>query len=272
VAVITLQATEPILDEVVARVRQAHGLDFAGYRRGTLLRRLAFRMVQVGARTGEAYLRTLRERPDEAARLAEQLTVKVSRFYRNAPMFDAVRRLLPGVADPAGAPLRLWSAGCGHGEEAYTLAMLLGDRPGEVCGSDVDGTALALARQGTYPTSMVAELPDELAHRWLEPTAGTTVRVREELRARVRFVRHDLTAEPEGPAPPYHLVCCRNVLIYLAPAVQQRVLGVLVRGLVPGGLLCLGEAEWISSLPSTLMLVDRKLRIFQRGPAYTGVS
>ena len=88
--------------DVVACVRQSHGVDFAGYRRGTLLRRLAFRMVRVGARSGAAYLRTLHEQPVEVARLVEHLTVKVSRFYRNAPTFDAVRRLL--AARPALAP------------------------------------------------------------------------------------------------------------------------------------------------------------------------
>jgi chemotaxis methyl-accepting protein methylase len=263
-----LEATEPILDEVVACVRASHGVDFGGYRRGTILRRLAVRMVRVGARTGEAYLATLRQHPDEAARLVEQLTVKVSRFYRSAPMFDLVRRLLgelPGAA--AGAPLRLWSAGCGHGEEAYTLAMLLDDRPGDVWGTDVDAAALAVARQGTYATPAIVELPEALARRWLERHPPATVRVRDALRARVRFARHDLTAEPAAPSAPYDLVCCRNVLMYLTPPVQQRVLDVLVKSLVPGGLLCLGEAEWISQPLPGLSLVDRKLRVFRREPA-----
>lgn len=262
----TLEATEPILDEVVACIRARHGVDFAGYRRGTILRRLAFRMVRVGARTGEAYLATLRQHPDEAARLIEQLTVKVSRFYRNAPMFDLVRRLL-GELPGADAPLRLWSAGCGHGEEAYTLAMLLDDRPGEICGTDVDDAALAAARQGTYAAPAIVELPEPLAQRWLERCSPATVRVRDALRARVRFVRHDLTAAGVAPTAPYHLVCCRNVLIYLTPPTQQRVLDKLVMSLVPGGLLCLGEAEWIPQPLPGLALVDRKLRIFRREPA-----
>jgi chemotaxis methyl-accepting protein methylase len=263
----TLEATEPILDEVVACIRQHRGVDFAGYRRSTILRRLAIRMGRVGARSGEAYLRTLREQPDEAMRLVEQLTVKVSRFYRNAPMFDAVRRLLadlPGAA--TGAPLRLWSAGCGHGEEAYTLAMLLGDGPGAVCGSDVDGAALAIARHGSYAAPAIVELPDAFAQRWLEPGPAATVRVHDALRARVRFVHHDLTAEHATPAGPHHLVCCRNVLIYLTPPVQHRVLDALVDSLVPGGILCLGEAEWIPQRRWPLVLVDRKLRIFRRVP------
>jgi chemotaxis methyl-accepting protein methylase len=264
----TLEATEPILDDVVACVRQSHGVDFAGYRRGTLLRRLAFRMVRVGARSGAAYLRTLHEQPVEVARLVEHLTVKVSRFYRNAPTFDAVRRLLSDLpGGDTGAPLRLWSAGCGHGEEAYTLAMLLDDRPGEVWGSDIDATALTIARQGTYATHAIAELPEALARRWLEPGQAATVRVRDALRARVRFVHHDLTAERAAPAASYHLVCCRNVLIYLTPPVQQRVLETLVHSLVPGGILCLGEAEWIPPSLSALTPVDYKRRIFRRAPS-----
>jgi chemotaxis methyl-accepting protein methylase len=261
---LTVETTESILDEVVACVRRSHGVDFDGYRRGTILRRLAFQIVRSGARSGEAYLQRLREQPDEAGRLVEQLTVKVSRFYRNAPMFDLVRQWLAEL--PADAPRRLWSAGCGHGEEAYTLAMLLDDQPGEVCGSDVDGTALAIARQGVYAAHAIAELPDTLAQRWLEPLAAATVRVREALRSRVRFVRHDLTAERAALAGTYDLVCCRNVLIYLMPPVQHRVLEMLAASLTPGGILCLGEAEWIPQSLPTLTLVDRKLRIFRRGP------
>jgi chemotaxis methyl-accepting protein methylase len=269
--VFTSEATEPILDDVLACVRTTHGIDFGGYRRGTLLRRLAFRMARVGVRTADEYLRALRDQPDEAARLVEQLTVKVSRFYRTAPMFDALGRLLDDLPT-AGAPLRLWSAGCGHGEEAYTLAMLLADRPGEVWGTDVDAAALAVARQGVYASQAVAELPQALARRWLLIDGAATVRVRDELRERVRFLHHDLTSAGVVPAVAYHVVCCRNVLIYLNPAVQQRLIDVLVRGLAPGGLLCLGEAEWIASPLPGLTVVDRKLRIFRRVPSHGPAS
>jgi two-component system CheB/CheR fusion protein len=145
--------------------------------------------------------------------------------------------------------------------------MILGDRPGEVWGSDLDATALAVARRGVYASATVVELPEALRSQWLEPGGGATVRARDELRARVRFVRDDLTAERVAPGPPFHLVCCRNVLIYLTPTVQQRVLERLVHSLVPGGLLCLGEAEWISRPLAELTVVDRTLRLFRRVPA-----
>jgi chemotaxis methyl-accepting protein methylase len=262
---LTLEATEPILDDVVAWVRRAHGIDFGGYRRGTILRRLAFRMIRVGARTGPAYLEALRRTPDEAARLVEQLTVKVSRFYRNAPMFDRLGSLLPDLAVRVGdAPLRGWSAGCGHGEEAYTLAMLLADLGGQVHGSDVDDTALAAAPRGVYAAGAAVELPEALARRWLHRGPADTVQVHATLRTAVHFVHHDLTAERATPLGLFHVICCRNVLIYLTPRVQERVLDLLVHSLAPDGLLCLGEAEWIARPEPALALVDRKLRIFRR--------
>lgn len=263
----TPESTEPILDDVVARLRHARGIDFGGYRRSTLLRRLSLRMMRAGARSPLAYLTTLREEPTEVDRLLEELTVKVSRFYRNALVFDTLRALLAALPRRAGEPPRLWSAGCGRGEEAYTLAMLTGDDPCAVWASDVDPAALAVARAGIYERTAAAELPDSLARRWLVSHPPASVRVGDELRRRVRLLQHDVTAHAAPPAASYDLVACRNVLIYLTPPVQRRVLERLADCLAPGGLLCLGEAEWVPDRVPTLTPVDRRLRIFRRaGP------
>ncbi|HEY8554753.1 MAG TPA: protein-glutamate O-methyltransferase CheR [Burkholderiales bacterium] len=252
-----LADAEPLLAAVLDVLRARTGCDFSRYRPATVQRRVRNRMISLGLATLREYLARLETVEDEAAHLLARLTIKVSRFYRNAATFEALRRhVIPEAARRrAGAPLRIWSAGCGNGEEAYSLAMLLEEAavPGWVDASDVDPMALATAIAGLYPAEACRELPPELAARYLERRCvrgRERCAVRPVLRRRVRFVRHDLTS---GAPPPgggaFDLVCCRNVLIYLDRSTQQQVLGRLRRALAPDGFLCLGEAEFPSGLP-----------------------
>ena len=259
--------TPAILDEILSIVRTRGGIDFAGYRRGTLERRLANRLLAVREPDAERYLGRLRESEDEVERLIEALTIKVSRFYRNADVFDALgNTLLPELtARFAPDQLRVWSAGCGRGEEAYTLAMLLDEAGGRVDATDIDETALAAARAGRYARDAFAELPPAL-FRFVRTAPDESHRsVIPDLQRRVRFERHDLSAAdgpPDGRG--YHLVCCRNVLIYFDASLQGRANRVLIESVVPGGLLCLGEAEWLAESVPHLEPVDRKLKVFRR--------
>lgn len=259
-----------VLDEALAIVRDRRGVDFRGYRRATLERRLLNRIVSSRAPSAAAYLAGLHASDSEPDRLIATLTVKVSRFFRNAPVFEALRDLLEADRRErfAGQALRVWSAGCGNGEEAYTLAMLLGAAPGEVWATDVDTSALAEAAAGCYPEDALQELPDALAAEFLERTAAGAVRVRDPLRRRVRFLRHDLAAAATPPAGEvFHLVCCRNVVIYFEPALQRRAMRLLVDSLAPGGVLCLGEAEWEGDLAWALEPIDRRRKLYRRRPA-----
>lgn len=259
-----------LLDEALAIVRDRRGVDFGGYRRATIERRLLNRILCARVPSAAAYLARLRASDGETDRLIATLTVKVSRFFRNAPVFEALRDLVrTDLRERFGGPgLRVWSAGCGNGEEAYTLAMVLGDTPGEVWGTDVDASALAEASAGRYPEEALRELPAALGEAGLERAGPATVRVRDHVRRRVRFMRHDLAgadAPPEGAR--FHLVCCRNVVIYFEPAVQRRAMQLVVDGLAPGGVLCLGEAEWEGDLAWALEPIDRRRKLYRRrGP------
>jgi chemotaxis methyl-accepting protein methylase len=259
--------TPAILDEILSIVRARRGIDFAGYRRGTLERRLANRLLAVREPDGERYLDRLRESEEEVDKLIEALTIKVSRFYRNADVFDALRSTFLPELTARFAPdrLRVWSAGCGRGEEAYTLAMLLDDAGGGVDATDIDETALAAARAGRYAGDAFAELPPALFRFVRTASDESPWSVVPEVQLRVRFERHDLSAA-EGPPDGrrYHLVCCRNVLIYFDASLQSRANRVLIDSVVPGGLLCLGEAEWLSEYGAQLEPVDRKLKVFRR--------
>jgi chemotaxis methyl-accepting protein methylase len=259
------------LARILGALRDWRGVDFDGYRTSTVLRRVRNRMISARARSMAEYLDRLVRDPREADALLERLTIKVSRFFRDAASFEALRRALPAVCAARGAGgLRVWSAGCGQGEEAYSLAMLLAEEGAHasrhVVATDIDPAALAAAARGSYSVEALAEVPAALRERYFvrDPAAGTC-RVVPEIRARVELRAHDLAgsaAAPDGRR--FDVVCCRNVLIYFGPPLQLHVERLLVRSLAPGGLLWLGEAEWpLPEIAAQLEVVDRKARLFR---------
>ena len=276
----------PDLARILAAARERSGVDFGGYRPSILQRRVQSRMVTVSATSYRDYLRRLREQPDEVDLLLQRLTIKVSRFFRNAETYCQLRDVLRDWRTAVHPePLRIWSAGCGHGEEPYSLAMLLADLPGpapagSICATDVDEVALETARIRCYPPEAVEEMPPDLLSRYLEGSRDRRRphRVAEAIASVVSFLPHDLTSATRPPKEGgFHLICCRNVLIYLTPAVQRRVVELLLSSLVPGGHLCLGRAELPpSSLLSRLETVDRAAHIYRleraRAPAPRGTA
>jgi chemotaxis methyl-accepting protein methylase len=263
------------LARVLDVVRERTGLDFGGYRPATLVRRLRNRMIAAGEPTLHGYLERLRREPAEADALVEKLTIKVSRFFRDPATFEAVRRgLQERRAEARGGPLHVWSAGCGAGEEPYGLAILLAeiDSRGddEVLATDIDPAALARAARGCYAESALEGVDHEKRVRYFEERPGAAgqaeYRVRPELRDRVTLRPHDLVGSASSPgARRFDLVCCRNVLIYLEAPTQARVESLLADSVLPGGLLCLGEAEWLlNHVAPVFDVVDRKARLFRR--------
>ena len=250
-------------------VRERTGLDFSRYRASTMLRRVRNRMIAAGAQTLPEYHEQLQADPGEAGALLERLTIKVSRFYRDAATFRALGGALERWTRTR--PPRLWSAGCGQGEEPYSLAILAeasGLGEARVLATDIDPSALAFAREARYPEAAVQEVPAPLLARAFDEEAsprGRRLRVKPELRARVDFHIHDLLCGDEPPRERgFDLVCCRNVLIYLQRDFQERVQWLLARSLAPGGLLCLGEAEWLlPPVAARFEVIDRKARLFR---------
>lgn len=258
-------AFRAILEVLHART----GTDFSRYRLPTIARRVMNRMICIGADTFEHYLSLLHASEIEAFHLLERVTIKVSRFYRNKATFDALRTdVLPELqARRGGEPLRIWSAGCGCGEEAYTLAMVLEDAgiAGSIEATDIDPHALRTAEAGRYGAAAIVELPAELRERYLDASAGAYL-VTAAARARVRFSYHDLTscADMTDGGAGFDLVCCRNVLIYFERAHQQHTFQRIRAAVRAGGFLCLGEAEWpASAIASTLVALPHKTRVFR---------
>lgn len=259
------------IDAIIDALRRHTGLDARAYRRPTVERRIRNRMISVGEPTLASYARRITDSADEASALLERVSIKVSEFYRNADVFARLHaHVLPTLAASThGQPLRIWSAGCGRGEEPWTLAMLLHDLniDAVVEATDIDPSALAFAQRARYKHGAIGALPSALANRYLvRGTARGEVHVAPELRHIVRFSMHDLLSEapPTGNGP-FDLICCRNVMIYFQRAAQERTFDRLEQSLSAGGVLCVGEAEWpCGRAADTLIAAASRNRIFHR--------
>jgi chemotaxis protein methyltransferase CheR len=216
------------------------GLRWDGFRnlRRQVCRRIVARAKELGL-DAAAYRARLESDAEELARLDALCFVTISRFYRDAATFDALRTMMQEFT----GELRVWSAGCASGEEPYTVAMLAASigRAAEIVATDRDEVVLARAAIGRYGASSLAELPAELRAIGFDGDA-----VRPEIRARVRFERADVRSF--DPGAPLHVVLCRNaVFTYFDETTQRAFEERVARMLAPGGVLVVGKGESVSS-------------------------
>jgi two-component system, chemotaxis family, CheB/CheR fusion protein len=250
------------------------GHDFALYKSGTLSRRIARRMALAGLRSADVagYYAMLRADRVELEALAGDLLIHVTSFFRDRAVFDTLERTtIPGLvgAHQAGQPLRVWVAGCSTGEETYSLAMLFleqieaAGRPIklQVFASDVDAEAITAARDGAYP-AVIEEVvsPERLARFFVREDAGW--RAAPDLRAAIVFTVQDLLADP--PFSRLDMVSCRNLLIYLRPDAQARVIDAFHFALRDGGILLLGSAESPLGAEGRFEAMAKGERIYRR--------
>jgi two-component system CheB/CheR fusion protein len=265
---------EELLQELLTLIRVRSGHDFTSYKRPTLLRRIARHLQIHELEDISAYLRLVEERPDEMQSLIRNLLINVTNFFRDPEAFDSLdRNVLPGLfaARTREDTIRVWSAGCASGEEAYSLAILLSewaervpDPPRlQVFATDIDDEAIAEARKHRYGDVMEADVsPERLERFFLKEHDG--YRVRKELREMVLFAPHDFLRDP--PFSKLDLVVCRNVLIYLNRATQERALRIFHFALNPGGHLFLGNSETADIATMLYAPIDTKHRIHARRP------
>lgn len=235
-------------------VRRRRGVDLAHYRQGYVRRRIRTRMRARRTPDSGEYARILSRDDEEITRLLGAISTKVTSFFRDPGLYTYLdARVIPGLlAAPSGRTVRLWSAGCATGEEAYSLAALVAPleppRPEgrvHVLGTDVDPTAIAAARKGQYPLSALRRVPAEIQRRcFTVQREDGSCRVRRELRAYTTF-RVESLLDP-APTGAFDLVLCRNVFIYFEASLQERLFVQLARALRPGGYLALGRVERIA--------------------------
>jgi len=254
------------LTQKISRMR---GVSCESYKDKCLKRRLAVRMRARGVHTYDDYSKLLDDDQKEYEQLLDALTINVTKFYRNAETWNALRPHLAAMWRAKHGRLRIWSAGCASGEEPYTIAMLLAEAAGQdpldhasIDATDVDRLSLERTRQASYPETAFTEMPPDMMRRYFagEPLRQPVPAVR----ALVRVLAHDLMREPP-PHKPYQLVVCRNVVIYFERQAQEKLFQVFVDALAPGGILLLGKVETLfGPARARLTLIDPRERIYKK--------
>jgi chemotaxis methyl-accepting protein methylase/signal transduction histidine kinase len=259
-----------VLAELGNRSRQS----FAGYKRGMIVRRIERRMGLLDIDTMQEYARRVKRDPAEAAALRKDLLISVTEFFRDRPAWAALDKdvLRPLIAEKRhGESIRAWVAGAATGEEAYTLAMLILARlkrsrkrcTVQIFGTDANLDSLSYARAGRYPLGIRGQVGERLLKQFFERVKDDHhYQVKPEVRESIIFGEHNLLTDP--PFSRLDLVTCRNVLIYIEPAVQARILMLCHFALRPGGFLFLGSAESVGIHDKLFKSLNRKWHIYQR--------
>jgi len=266
---------QQVLDQIFDRLRRVFGVDFAGYKPTTIERRLGRRMALRKLERAEDYLTLLDSDAEELKNLYGDLLIGVTAFFRDREAFEVlestvVPRLFAGRSPDA--PVRVWVPGCSSGEEAYSIAMCVIEHldtlgvqiPVQIFATDIDDRALARARLGLYPLGVELDIPASRLQRFFT-RQGDAWQVSQRLRAMVIFAHHNLGKDP--PFSRLDLVSCRNVLIYMQPSLQKRVLRVFHYALKPDGFLQLGASESVGEAAELFSLVDRRLKLYARKSA-----
>lgn len=266
---------ELALRDILVQLRTGTGHDFKHYKRATVLRRIERRMQVTAQADLSLYLTYLQENPEETKALLGDMLIGVTNFFRDREAFTALERdVLPQLfhACPPGAQadseVRVWSAGCSTGEEAYSLAMLLSEQLAsgpftakvQLFATDIDERAVAIGRAGAYPEAITVDVaPSRLRQNFIKEDGQ--YRIRKDIREKVLFAKHSLLVDP--PFSQINLISCRNLLIYLDRDVQREILQMFHFALKPGGFLFLGSSESADMCQELFVPVDKKNRIYR---------
>nr|WP_228037846.1 CheR family methyltransferase [Nodosilinea sp. LEGE 06152] len=255
-------------------VHTSRGFDFTGYKRSSLMRRVNRRLQMINVSTFSDYIDYLEVHPDEFRQLFNTLLINVTAFFRDPSAWNTLRtEIVPAILSTKSDHdmIRVWSAGCASGEEAYSMAILLAELLGveafqervKIYATDLDDEALAEARQATYSQQKVEGLSDTQLEQFFEQKEGLYT-FRKDLRRLVIFGRHDLIQD--APISKVDLLLCRNTLMYFNAETQSRILARFHFALRNNGYLFLGKAEMLLTHSNMFSPVQLKGRIFSKVP------
>lgn len=254
-------------------LKKQFNVDFTHYKPTTVIRRVERRMGIKQVHSLDAYLSLLRADAQEVGALYKDLLIGVTKFFRDAEQFKLLReevvpKLFANAAKRDNPMLRVWVAGCSTGEEAYSLAMLLreyqdahGDKTEvKVFATDIDQKAIEAAAMGLYPESIVADVEMSHLSKYFDKRSSG-YQVKRFIREMVVFALQNIIKDP--PFTKMDLISCRNLLIYLQPVLQKKVLAIFNYALLPDGYLFLGSSETIGDMAEVFRPLDPKIRVFR---------
>jgi two-component system, chemotaxis family, CheB/CheR fusion protein len=261
---------EPLLEHIM----QSRGFDFSGYKRNSLRRRIGKRLEELEIESYSDYKDYLEVHPDEFTTLFDTILINVTRFFRDEAAWRYLaQQILPSLVAsvPKDRPIRVWSAACASGEEAYTVAMLLAEELGQdeflervkIYATDVDEDALNRARLAVYPLDSAKSIPPALLEKYWQVN-GNKIAFRSGLRRCVIFGRNDLLQD--APISRVDLLVSRNALMYFIPEAQARILSHFNFSLNPNGFLFLGKSEMLLTYGALFKPYNLKWRVFTKVP------
>ena len=261
------------LAQIAALLRTRTGHDFSGYKDKTVARRVQRRMQVLQIDEVPDFIERLRKEPQELDALLQDLLIGVTNFFRDPPAFEALEReVIPQLFAGKGPDdtVRVWVPGCSTGEEAYSIAILLREHMPkqrapklQIFASDIDEQSLQIARTGRFPSTIAKDVPPARLERHFVREDGT-YRIASDLREICLFSSHNLLRD--APFSKLDLITCRNLLIYLTPELQNRLIPLFHYALNDGGFLFLGTSENVTRHPRLFSTVDKQHRIFKRKP------
>lgn len=266
-------STEEINHEFEALLeylKQNRGFDFTGYKRASLMRRIQKRMQEIAIEDYSDYTDYLEVHPDEFVLLFNTILINVTTFFRDQAAWDYLAtEVIPRMLDrkELNEPIRVWSAACASGEEAYTLAMIIAEAIGieqfqarvKIYATDADEEALTHARHATYDARQVVNIPSNLLEKYFEPSNQHYI-FHKDLRRSIIFGRHNLVQD--APISRIDLLVCRNTLMYFNAEAQATILARFHFALQNNGFLFLGKAEMLLTHSYTFTAVDLRQRVF----------
>ncbi|TVT56340.1 MAG: SAM-dependent methyltransferase [Sedimenticola thiotaurini] len=259
------------MNRILMLLRNVTGNDFSQYKKNTIGRRIERRMSRHNIEDVEVYVRYLKENPDEVSILFKELLINVTNFFRDPEAFLFLKEdVIPQIlADkPEGYVFRAWVSGCATGEEAYSIAILLRefmdesqrDLKVQIYATDLDEDAINVARAGLYSPNIAADvLPERLRRFFVKEDAG--YRIKKEIREMVVFAIQNIIKDP--PFTRLDLLTCRNLMIYLEPELQNRLIPAFHYAIKPGGVLFLSPSESIGGHPNLFAALSRKWKIYR---------
>jgi len=265
--------TENALKKLFILLRAQTGNDFSKYKAGTINRRIERRMAVHQLKNIDEYVKYAQQAPAEVEALFRDLLIGVTNFFRDPEAFhvleeEVIPKLFAGKR--SSDTVRVWSAGCSTGEEAYSLAILLAERQEhlkqsfivQVFASDIDSQAIATARAGVYPASIAADIsPERLARFFTLEPGGGAYRIHKGIRDMLVFSEHSMIKDP--PFSKLDLISCRNLMLYLSGDLQKKLMPLFHYALHPSGFLFLGTSENVGEASDLFAVVDRKFKLFQ---------
>jgi two-component system CheB/CheR fusion protein len=269
-------AKDPI-NKILALLRTSTGVDFSLYKPNTINRRITRRMVLDKAKTLDAYLRHLKGDATELDALYQDLLIGVTGFFRNPEAFEVLKRsVFPKLLKnrPSNDTTRAWVLGCSTGQEAYSIAMAYlefagkvnSNLPLQIFATDLNDGLLEKARAGLYAGNLMQDLsPERLRRFFVQENGG--YRISKSIREMCVFARQNLITDP--PFSRLDLISCRNLMIYLEPALQKKIIPTFHYALKPNGFLFLGASETVGPNTDLFATVDKKHKVYSRKPAAT---